>query len=302
MTTLGIDTSNYTTSAAVWHDGEMAQARKLLPVKENGLGLRQSDAVFLHTKQFSEVFSQLDIPPTLDAIGVSDRPCSREGSYMPCFLVGKTLAETIGKVTGAKVKTFTHQQGHMAAGLYSAGRLDLLYRDFLALHVSGGTTELLKVNGTCAPLEISIIGGSLDLKAGQAVDRVGRMLGLPFPAGRELEKLALQSDAHFKIKPCVKDFNLSLSGVENQCAAMLKRGESRADVALFCLKSLSAALCRLTQNVMQTFPGLPILFVGGVMSDSILREDLSFCGQALFASPQLSSDNACGTAILAERL
>ena len=95
---------------------------------------------------------------------------------------------------------------------------------------------------------------------------------------------------------------MSLSGVENQCAAMLEKGENRADVALFCLKSLSAALCRLTQNVMQTFPDLPILFVGGVMSDSILREDLSFCKQALFASPQLSSDNACGTAILAERL
>ena len=133
MITLGIDTSNYTTSVALYEDGKVVHSRKLLPVKENAVGLRQSDAVFLHTKQFSEVLEGLDLPQKLDFIGVSDRPSSIEGSYMPCFLVGKTIAETIGKINGVNVKYFTHQQGHIAAGLYSAERLDLFEQDFFSL-------------------------------------------------------------------------------------------------------------------------------------------------------------------------
>lgn len=299
MITLGIDTSNYTTSAAVYNNGTVIHKRKLLPVKENCVGLRQSDAVFLHTKQFAEVIRGLDIPKDIEAVGVSDRPSSVEGSYMPCFLVGKTLADTIGKVNDIKVKYFTHQQGHIAAGLYSAGRLDLLEHSFLAVHLSGGTTELLLVKSDSQGPQITLLGGSSDLKAGQAVDRVGNMLGLDFPAGKELERLALKSDAKFKIKPCVKSLSLSLSGVENQCSAMLKKGEPKENVALYCIKYISLTVCELIKNAMEIYPDLPILFVGGVMSDSIIREDLSFCENAVFATPQLSSDNACGAAVLA---
>lgn len=299
MITLGIDTSNYTTSVAIYENGSVSHSRKLLPVKENAVGLRQSDAVFLHTKQFSEVLEGLEFPQKLDCIGVSDRPSSIEGSYMPCFLVGKTIAEAIGKINGVNVKYFTHQQGHIAAGLYSAQRLDLFERDFLALHLSGGTTDLLFVKKTDNIPEISLIGRSTDLKAGQAVDRVGNMLGLGFPAGKELEKLALKSTAQFKIKAPVNGLCLSLSGVENKCKKMLDDGFSPEDIALYCLKYISAAVCQLTKNALDKFPEMPILFVGGVMSNSIIRNDLSFCKNAVFARPEFSSDNACGAAVLA---
>ncbi len=299
MTTLGIDTSNYTTSVALYENGMVSHSRKLLPVKENAVGLRQSDAVFLHTKQFSEVLEGLSLPQKLDCIGVSDRPSSMEGSYMPCFLVGKTIAEAIGKMNGVNVKYFTHQQGHIAAGLYSAERLDLFERDFLALHLSGGTTDLLFVKKTDGRPKISLLGGSTDLKAGQAVDRVGNMLGLEFPAGKELEKLALKSTAQFKGKVAVKGLNLSLSGVENKCKKMLEDGFLPEDIALYCLKYIATAVCQLTKNAQEKFPEMPILFVGGVMSNSIIRNDLSFCKNAVFALPELSSDNACGAAVLA---
>ena len=299
MITLGIDTSNYTTSVALYEDGKIFHSRKLLPVKENAVGLRQSDAVFLHTKQFSEVLDGLNLPGKLDSIGVSDRPSSIEGSYMPCFLVGKTVAEAIGKLNYVKVKYFTHQQGHIAAGLYSAERLDLLEQDFLALHLSGGTTELVLVKKTDSKPDISYIGGSTDLKAGQAIDRVGNMLGLSFPAGKELESLALRSRTEFKIKPSVNGLTLSLSGVENKCKKMIDDGSCPEDVAFYCLKYVSASVCQLTKNAQEKFPGLPILFVGGVMSNSIIRNDLSFCKNAVFAKPEFSSDNACGVAVLA---
>ena len=299
MITLGIDTSNYTTSVAVFDNGKVVHNRKLLPVKDNAVGLRQSDAVFLHTKQFFEVFDGLQLPKKIDCIGVSDRPSSIEGSYMPCFLVGKMIAQTLGKAYGVNVKYFTHQQGHIAAGLYSSQNLELLERDFLALHLSGGTTELLLVEKTDDNPRITLIGGSSDLKAGQAVDRVGNMLGLPFPAGKELEKLALESNKVFKLKAPVKDLTLSLSGVENRCKKLLDDGSSPEDIALYCLKYISASVCQLVKNAMEKYPKLPILFVGGVMSNSIIREDLSFCKNAVFAQPEFSSDNACGAAVLA---
>ena len=299
MITLGIDTSNYTTSVAVFDNGKVVHSRKLLPVKDNAVGLRQSDAVFLHTKQFSEVLEGIEMPKSIDCIGVSDRPSSIEGSYMPCFLVGKTIAETLGKAYGVNVKYFTHQQGHIAAGLYSSERLDLFESDFLALHLSGGTTDLLLVEKKENKPFITLIGGSSDLKAGQAVDRVGNMLGLGFPAGKELEKLALNSKAEFKIKPPVRDLTLSLSGLENKCKKMLDDAFSPEDIALYCLKYISASICQLTKNAMDKFPDFPILFVGGVMSNSIIRNDLLFCKNAVFAQPEFSSDNACGAAVLA---
>ena len=146
---------------------------------------------------------------------------------------------------------------------------------------------------------ITVIGGSSDLKAGQAVDRIGNMLGLDFPAGKQLEQLALQSSAKFKIKPSVKGLTLSLSGVENKCRKMFNEGISKEDIALYCLKYISASVCAITKNAKEIYPNLPILFVGGVMSNSIIREDLAFCKDAVFAKPEFSSDNACGAAVLA---
>ena len=90
---LGLDTSNYTTSAAIY-DAEadiLCQEKKLLPVKEGTLGLRQSDAVFHHTRQLPEIVEALlhdGGASDVAAVGASERPGSEPGSYMPCFLVG----------------------------------------------------------------------------------------------------------------------------------------------------------------------------------------------------------------------
>ena len=192
---LGIDTSNYTTSAALFGEGKVLENRKrLLPVKPGERGLRQSDAVFHHVRQLPEVLGPVleELKETPQAIGVSVSPTTEEDSYMPCFLVGKTTAELLGKAWGVPVEHFSHQQGHIAAALYSAGKLDWLEQEFLAFHISGGTTEALRVRPDEKGLpQVTLVGRSLDLKAGQAVDRVGVLLGLSFPCGPELERLAL---------------------------------------------------------------------------------------------------------------
>lgn len=302
---LGIDTSNYTTSAALFcpDDGRMIQQKMLLPVKPGERGLRQSDAVFHHTVQLPQIMSRLfaeagDV--SVAAIGVSEKPRLVDGSYMPCFLCGTGLAESLSAVTSAAVHKTSHQIGHVFAALFSAGQLHLVNEKFIAFHVSGGTTDCL----LCEPdsehiIKITEIASSSDLKAGQAIDRCGVMLGLKFPCGAELEKLAVNSSRKFKIRPVVRDGCCSLSGIENKCAAMLANGENREDIARFCIESVLAAVGSMTEYAIGKMGELPVVYAGGVMSDKIIREKLESRYGAYFASPEFSCDNAAGTAVYA---
>lgn len=299
----GIDTSNYTTSAAfIDSNGIITQSKKLLPVKEGEKGIRQSDAVFHHTVRLPEVIDSLYeslCVPEIKAVGASERPRRDEKSYMPCFTVGMTNGHNIAKVLDVPFYTFSHQEGHIAAALYSSGRQELFGKRFLAFHLSGGTTESLLVEpGPESIITATCIGKSTDLKAGQAVDRTGLMLGLRFPCGPELEKLALKSDAEFKIKPSLKGFDCSLSGIENQCMDRKKKGMKYEDIALFCLESIGAAVYGMAEALTERYKGLPIVFSGGVMSNSIIRKKLEGNFDCAFAEPVFSADNAAGTALL----
>lgn len=302
---LGLDTSNYTTSVAVYHSDSQSdtQAKKLLPVKEGQKGLRQSDAVFHHTVQLPEVLSQLEIKE-ITAIGVSVKPRNAEGSYMPCFLCGEGTAKMFGQILHVPVYQTSHQTGHILSALYSAGKLDWIKRKFLAFHVSGGTTDCV----ICQPVEnenlfeIIPVSSSLDLKAGQLIDRVGLMLGLKFPCGAELEKLAMQSRKQFRYQPVMKDLNCCLSGLENQCTAMKHQEQYQpCDIAFFCLTAISSVLETMTKKALQKYPECPVLYAGGVMSDRYLQNYLKqqISAETAFAEPAYSCDNAVGTAIYA---
>lgn len=301
---LGIDTSNYTTSTALFDTDtmEVVHSKKLLPVKEGELGLRQSDAVFHHTKQLPEMIKQLfdGREADISCIGVSVKPRNIEGSYMPCFLCGEGLADSLGAVNKIPVHKTSHQTGHILAALLSAGKLEFVNRKFIAFHVSGGTTDCLLVEpDRDKVIKITEIGTSLDLKAGQAVDRVGLMLGLKFPCGKELEKLAEQSSRSFKIKPVLKGGNCCLSGIENKCRQMLESGESREDTANYCLSCIYAAVKGMTEYALLNEGDMPVVFAGGVMSDKIIRRRLEQDFEAYFAEPDFSCDNASGTAVFA---
>lgn len=301
---LGIDTSNYTTSVAVLDSTQnlIVQQKQLLPVKNGTLGLKQSDAVFSHVKQLGSILQELFAKQQYDisGVGVSVRPRDIEGSYMPCFLVGELVAEAVGAVLHKPVYRLSHQCGHVLAALYSTEQLTLLEKPFLAFHFSGGTSECLY----CKPhethlLEIVLLAASDDLKAGQAIDRVGGMLGLSFPAGMELEALALQSHKSYTCKPCFKGLNPSISGLENQCKDMQRRGELPIDIARYCIDYLMTVVDKMTQNALTLYPDLPIVYAGGVMSNSIIREHITKKYGGFFAQPVFSSDNGAGAAIFA---
>ncbi len=300
MSVLGLDTSNYTTSVALF-DGETGvNLGRLLEVRPGELGLRQSDALFQHVKHLPQLLEQLEIGD-IRAVGASTRPRAVEGSYMPCFLAGESQGRGIAAALGVPFYAHSHQQGHLAAATWSAGRMDLLNAPFLAWHLSGGTTELLLVRPEGTSVTAEIIGGTSDLSAGQLIDRTGVLLGLPFPAGKALDGLYTQADTCYEPRVKLKDLTFSLSGMENQVKALAEEGEKPANIARFAIDAVSNVVWRATQEAQQRYLGLPVLCSGGVASNSQLRAGLTkLCG-AIFAEPRYSTDNAMGTAILTWR-
>jgi N6-L-threonylcarbamoyladenine synthase len=296
---VGFDTSNYTTSCAICTaEGEIvANIRFPLPVKDGAVGLRQSDAVFAHVKNMPEVMKGLgELKDDLAAVGVSYAPRDAEGSYMPCFLSGVACASSVSRMTGTAYLEFSHQAGHIAAAVCTAGREELLNGRFLAFHVSGGSTDLLLVDS----LNIERVGGTLDLNAGQAIDRVGVMLGLDFPCGRELERI---SDPMDTVRPMssVKGTECNLSGLENRAADMLKRGAPPSEIAAFTLASVLDTLDKMCENAVSRYGNLPTVFAGGVTANTYIKQALSKKYNALFTHPDYSRDNAVGIAYLTRK-
>lgn len=305
MYVLGIDTSNYTTSLALINERkEVIQRKKLLPVKRGEVGLRQSDAVFHHTQQLCCLYEDLlkgINPRGIKAVGVSSTPRPVQGSYMPCFTVGINAARVIAASLKVPLFEFSHQEGHIAAAILSCGHDELFESKFLAFHVSGGTTEAVLAEPDGSGFKLTKVASTLDLNAGQAIDRVGVMLGLDFPCGRELEKLALTYDGEVKVKPTLKGCDCCLSGLENLCRKMYDNNSSKENTAYYCLKYIEAALSRMTDRLLQKYGSLPLLYAGGVMSNSIIRKTFEGKYGAFFAEPEFSSDNASGTAYLTLR-
>lgn len=304
MSVIAFDTSNYTTSIARFDGVTGENCSQLLPVREGELGLRQSDAVFHHTKSLPELSGRLFSDITADdvtAIGVSIRPRAVEGSYMPCFMVGYSHAKLLSDSLGVPLIECSHQQGHIAASLWSAGRLDLMDKPHLAWHLSGGTTELLLVEPEGKNVHCTCIGGTSDISAGQLIDRTGQLLGLPFPAGKYLDALwpdAVNSD-DFKVK-CPR-FTFSLSGVQNKVHQYYDACGDKTETAAYALRCVCQAVLIATRNAQKEYPGLPVVFSGGVASNAMLRKVLDPLNP-IFCEPKYATDNAMGVAVLTYRM
>ena len=304
MSVIGIDTSNYTTSIAYFDGVGGENCSKLLPVKQGELGLRQSDAVFAHIKSLPELsgrlFSHVQ-KEEITAVGVSTRPRAVDGSYMPCFMVGFSHAKMLADCLGVPLVEVSHQQGHVAASLWSANALELMNEPHLAWHLSGGTTELLLVEPEGKNVVCTKIGGTTDISAGQLIDRTGQLLELPFPSGKHLDALskeAVQKDV-FKVKCSNMEF--SLSGVQNKVQQFHAQQGIAAETAAYALRCVAKAVYLATEQALKAYPGLQVVFSGGVASNSLLREVIAPL-KPIFAQPQFSTDNAMGVAVLAHRI
>lgn len=305
---VGIDTSNYTTSCAACDENGkvIANIRIPLPVAAGERGLRQSDAVFAHVRNLPVAMRELrDRLSGFDvcAVGVSDRPRRMEGSYMPCFLAGRAAAEALAAPGDLPIYSFAHQEGHIMAAIYSANATRLTENELIAFHVSGGTTDILRVLPGNPGFEITAVGGSLDLHAGQAIDRVGVMMGLQFPCGKEMEKLAADFFGELPpVRVSVKGTECHFSGLENLAEKLWSETHNKEMVSAFVFVFCAKTLERMTKAVDERFAAdFPIVYAGGVMSNVFLQEYLKKRGNAYFAKPEFSADNAAGIALLCRR-
>ena len=308
--TLGFDTSCYTTSAAAVNEqGEViAASRMLLPVKQGERGLRQSEAVFAHVRQMPLVMDRLkeqleNKDVEIVAVCASASPRDEEDSYMPVFTVGLGHAKVLADVLGVPLYETSHQQGHVAAGLIGNKQPE---EPFVALHLSGGTTELL----ACENSRLTLLGGCADLHAGQVVDRVGVAMGLPFPAGPHLEKLAMSYEGAVEsllpVSMEKEGLTCHLSGVETRAQQWIKEGKmSHEQIAAEVFDVLARTVARLLTGACQKANAKQALVVGGVASSTLLREQLKrrLAKQrrnieVLFGQPQFSADNAAGVAAI----
>jgi len=297
---LGIDTSNYTTSAAVT-DGNgliLSDKRKLLRVKEGERGLRQSDALFLHIKNMPELIETLDVDmKNICAVGASFAPRNIPGSYMPVFLGGSGAGKMIAKALSVPYFEFSHQEGHLRAGLYQQNCDD---SEFYSVHMSGGTTEILKVEKHGIGFKTEIVGKTLDISVGQLIDRTGVRLGLAFPCGKALDEIC-SDGSDVKIPPvCVKGSEMNFSGTETQFLRLIESGVPAPEIAYLVFSSVAEALIKSILNVFNEYGRKHVLFVGGVASNSLIRNKIenALTSDAFFSMREYSTDNAVGISLL----
>lgn len=298
---VAFDTSNYTTSCAYFDGKSGENFGRLLDVEQGQLGLRQSEALFSHVKRLPEITQKLCFDGDkykIVAVGASTKPRETEDSYMPCFLAGSSQAQVLAKMLGVPFFGFSHQQGHIAAAAWSADREELMEIPHLAWHLSGGTTELLYVKPYKTAVVCEIIGKTTDVSAGQLVDRTGKMLGLGFPAGKELDKLAGEADKQLQYIPKFNGLEFSMSGIEHKMKQLCEICETPANIARFSIASIVGTVKKVTERAIEKYGDIPVLYSGGVASNSLLRQ---LTPDGIFAKPQFSTDNAMGCAILTYR-
>lgn len=308
---LGIDTSCYTTSLALAQGNTLlGDVRQMLPVPQGSRGLRQSEGFYHHHRHLPELLQQLaDTVPELkdlSAVAYSAGPRPVAGSYMPVFTAGEDFAKTLSAVLGVPLIPLTHQEGHLRSAAWSAEFDESV--PFLGVHLSGGTTEILRVARQDKRYQIEILGGSRDISAGMLIDRAGVMMGQPFPAGKYLDQWALEGHCQDPVFPVsVKAGWINFSGLENVAQRHFEAQKDPAATATGLLSAVSRSVGKALQTAMETTGIQRVLFSGGVSASGYLREYLKnhkafHRMNAAFCPGKYSVDNAVGIALLGAEL
>lgn len=306
---LGIDTSNYTTSVALVDENENMIYNKgiLLEVKSGERGLRQSDALFQHVHNLPALLQDLPRGREVEVVCYSQRPRPLPDSYMPVFRAGESLARSLAGVLAAQQLAMSHQENHLRAAIYGSGSPEL-ESTFVAVHFSGGTSEILLAQKRDIGFDCEIIAQTRDLNAGQLIDRIGVLMGCDFPAGKALEALANQAvpesiDSKAVVSSTMDGTDFHFSGQENQARRLLEAGVQPQAVAYLVLKSIAKTLSKAIGGLRKKHTFQSVLFSGGVMSNLIIKKivthELEGTGLKLYFSPgEYSRDNAAGNALM----
>ncbi len=304
---LGIDTSNYTSSMAIINQNKevIIDNRKMLNVEEGQRGLRQSEALFQHVLNMPLLFKDTIVPSVREKIkyvSVSNRPRPIEDSYMPVFLASKSFGQVVASTLGCKYMEFSHQENHIEAAKWSSGFIDN-DESFIGVHLSGGTSEILKVKKLNHKYSIEIIGGSLDISAGQLIDRLGVKLGYSFPAGKFIDDIAMKAVKLVSLPIAVNEGFFNFSGLETKAYQLLNKGHSENEVVKSIMDSIARTIGISLKNVCKENDINKVLCFGGVASSKYIHKYLMEFSKEnnftiFFGKEEYCTDNAIGTALL----
>ncbi|MPM81864.1 tRNA N6-adenosine threonylcarbamoyltransferase [bioreactor metagenome] len=304
---LGFDTSCYTTSiAAISLNKEIVLNEKIiLKVKKDNKGLRQSEAVFQHINnmgELSQIINEKLKSYNIVGICVSTKPRPVDNSYMPVFSVGYNFAKLLSSINNCPFYETTHQENHIEASLFKS---NLENKDkFLAVHMSGGTTEILLVEKKDANYKIEIVGGSLDVSFGQLVDRLGVKLNYNFPCGKYIDENALKHSEKIKsgLKTSVRQGYMNLSGIENQINKII-HDYNEEYLSKILLDTLVRSMYKSLTYICEKYELKEVVFGGGVSASEYIKKELSEKlsrknVKAYFTNQEYATDNGVGCAII----
>ncbi len=231
----------------------------------------------------------------IDAVAVTYGP-----GLVGALLVGLSAAKSLAWATGKPLIGVNHLEGHVFANFLADAELE---PPFMALVVSGGHTALLKVTGYNT---FEMLGQTRDDAAGEAFDKIARVMGLPYPGGPEIERLALGGNdeaLHFPVAKLDKPYEFSFSGLKSAVINYLhkeeqgKREVNRADVAASFQKAVVNALVKEAVQAMKETGYKKIVLAGGVSANKTLQNTLAQAMtdigcELVHPTPILCTDNA----------
>jgi N6-L-threonylcarbamoyladenine synthase len=301
---LGIDTSCYTTSLVAIDQNNhiLFEDRISLEVKDGHLGLRQSQAFFQHIRNLPILYEKcLNVidPANIGSVCVSSQPRNVKDSYMPVFTAGVNLGKIMAKSLKCQYLEISHQENHLLAVAFD----HLLPETFIGVHISGGTSEILKVNNK-ERMFSEIIGKSLDLSFGQLIDRIGLYMGLAFPCGKKLDQLRTDPKNRYQLKLSIKELSFNLSGFENKLKGFYDQDHDLSKVSNTLFYYLALILSQVLKEALRDSNLETVVLSGGVSANSYLREFLVKTIDACVIFPEIpyATDHALGNAYYGSRV
>jgi len=297
---LAIETSCDETAAAVVTDSLVVESSVVASqAKAHAAygGVVPELAARMHLERIAGVVTAAMMPLGQDWAKLDGIAFTRGPGLVGCLAVGAGYAQSLALGLGIPAVGVNHMTGHVLA---AALEDTTLAPPFIALVVSGGHTDLIHYH---SHEDVELLGATRDDAVGEAFDKVARMLGLPYPGGPEIDRVAQLGDPlRFRLpRPVLPNFGFSFSGLKTAVLYLLRDlgapdEQTRADVAAaFRLAAVETLCLQLEAAVEQTGCRRAVL-AGGVASNRLLREmassRLRSLAEVTIPAPALCTDNA----------
>lgn len=283
--------------ASLWHEGET----DIKTEKLNEILSREPDM----SESLAQKLSSISIP-NIDHIVVTTGP-----GLEPTLWIGIMFAKALNLIWNIPITPVNHMEGHLLSVLLDSATEENKTINFQNLHfpiigllISGGHTELVVIKSIG---EYEKIGQTLDDAVGEAFDKVGRVLDLPYPGGPKISKLALGGKENENInlpRPMLhsKDYNFSFSGIKTAVLYLSKKlqeqnmwdEQTKADLAWDFEHAACEVLLKKTQQAVEEFGAQGVIIAGGVAANTYIREEFQNKLQVplLLPKQKLATDNS----------